>query len=138
MKLNEKLRSTVYYNLHHKTFSVQQSGRVKAHTDGIVLDNVRFLVAKAGQKKVRETGRKNVHARVSGVYASVMPEHRIRTVPQRLSAYLDNGWRMAFYNPYVTDTFVDQSTGEALHDAYRVMLINVRGRSPLILYRPTK
>jgi len=135
--LKPNLRAQVYYNLHKKTFSIQQAGRVKAHSDGIVLDDVRFLVGKAGQAKVRETGRKNVHARVSGVDAEIMPDHRVRTVPERLSAYLATGWRIASYNPYVTDTFIDHLTGEALHDAYRVMLINPSGRSPLILYRPT-
>jgi len=134
--LKPNLRAQVYYNLHHKTFSIQQSGRVKAHADGVILDNARFLVGKKGQAKVRAEGRKNVHAKVSGVDAEIMPEHRVRTVPERLSAYLATGWRMASYNPYVTDTFIDQLTGEPVHHAYRVMLINPAGRSPLILYRP--
>ena len=44
MQLNDKLRSTVYYNLHQHCFSVQQAGRVKAHTRGITMDLVRFNV----------------------------------------------------------------------------------------------
>lgn len=135
--LKPNLRAQVYYNLHNRTFSIQQSGRVKAHSDGIILDEVRFLIGKAGQKKVRETGRKNVHARVSGVNVEMIPSRHIEPSFGRLSPYFASGWKLAFYNPYVTDTFVDKSSGEALHDADRVILINM-GRSPLILYRPTK
>jgi len=132
--LKPNLRAQVYYNLHHKTFSIQQSGRVKAHADGIVLDDVRFLVGKAGQKKVRETGRKNVHARVSGVNVELIPSNHIEPSFGRLSPYFESGWKLAFYNPYVTDTFVDQQTREPIHNAERVILIN-RGRSPTILYK---
>ena len=131
--LKPNLRAQVYYNLHHKTFSIQQSGRVKAHSDGIVLDDVRFLVGKAGQKKVRETGRKNVHARVSGVNVEVIPRHQIATMFHRMEPYFASGWKLAFYNPYVTDTFVDQRTGDPIHKADRVILIN--HISPAILYK---
>ena len=132
--LKPNLRAQVYYNLHHRTFSVQQSGRVKAHSDGIILDDVRFLVGKAGQKKVRETGRKNVHARVSGVNVKLIPSSHIWQSFGRLEPYFESGWKLATYNPYVTDTFVDQSSGEPVHNADRVILIN-RGRSPIILYK---
>jgi hypothetical protein len=67
-------RSQVYFNLHKRCFSVQQGGKVYAHADGVMLENVRFNVSKAGQRKVRETGRKNVHARVSGYPGSYWAE----------------------------------------------------------------
>ena len=133
--LKPNLRAQVYYNLHHKTFSIQQSGRVQAHSDGVILDDVRFLVGKAGQKKVRETGRKNVHAKVSGANAKLIPSHHIEPSFGRLTPYFESGWKIAIYNPYITDTFVDQSTGEPVHKASRAILINKFGRSPSILYK---
>lgn len=132
--LNPNRKAQVYYNLHHHCFSVQQAGRLKAHTNGIVLDDARFLVGKAGQKKVRETGRKNVHARVSGVNAELIPQHQIATMFHRMEPYFASGWKMAFYNPHVTDTFVDQRTGDPIHKADRVILIKC-GSSPTILYK---
>lgn len=134
--IKPNLRAQVYYNLHHKTFSIQQSGRVKAHADGVILDNARFLVGKKGQAKVRAEGRKNVHAKVSGVDAEIMPDHRIRTIPERLGSYLATGWRLATYNPYKHDWFIDKITGLNIFEAKRVVLVNPINGSPLILYRP--
>ena len=113
-------RSQVYFNLHKRCFSVQQGGKVYAHADGVMLENVRFNVSKAGQRKVRETGRKNVHARVSDN-----------------TEFLKNDWHTATYNPYKNDTFVDAVTGEALHDARKVLMFTRDNAGPVILYKPT-
>ena len=134
-------RSQVYFNLHKRLFSVQQSGKVYAHADCVMMENVRFNVSKAGQRKVRETGRKNVRARVSGYpgeYDSVIvgPElvDYIRITVESLKAM---GWNTATYNPYKNDTFVDAVTGEALHDASRVLMFTRENAGPVILYKPT-
>jgi hypothetical protein len=130
-------RSQVYFNLHKRLFSVQQSGKVYAHADGVLLENARFNVAKAGQRKVRETGRKNVHARVSGYSFEEIASHRLVTLRQMVDSFYATGWKRAVYNPYLTDTFVDGSTGEPVHDARRVlMFIDLNGK-PVILYLPT-
>ena len=134
--LKPNLRAQVYYNLHHKTFSIQQSGRVKAHADGVILDNARFLVGKKGQAKVRAEGRKNVHAKVSGMDAEIMPDQLIRSVPDQISGYLATGWRLATYNPYKHDWFIDKITGLNVFEAKRVILANPVGGPPLILYLP--
>ena len=130
-------RSQVYFNLHKRMFSVQQSGKVYAHADGLFLENVRFNVSKAGQRKVRETGRKNVHARVSGYSYTEIAPHRLATLRQRVDAYYATGWKRATYNPYKNDTFVDTVTGEALHDASKVLMFTREGAGPVILYKPT-
>ena len=134
-------RSQVYFNIKKRCFSVQQGGKVYAHTDGVMLENVRFNIAKAGQRKVRETGRKNVHARVSGYpgdYDSVIVGIElvsfIRMNTENLKAV---GWSTATYNPYKNDTFVDAVTGNALHDASKVLMFTRDNAGPVILYKPT-
>ena len=140
-------RSQVYFNLHKRCFSVQQSGRVYAHADGVLLENVRFNIAKAGQRKVRETGRKNVHARVTGYPASpikftdnygvTLSPELVRFCRLDIEALKKSGWNTAMYNPYKNDTFVDAVTGDALHDARKVLMFTREGAGPMILYKRT-
>ena len=135
-------RSQVYFNLHKRLFSVQQSGKVYAHADGVLLENVRFNVSKAGQRKVRETGRKNVHARVTGypskgeyyvtINPSLIPDFR-----NGIENLKGSGWHTATYNPYKNDTFVDAVTGAELHDARKVLMFTRDNAGPVILYKPT-
>ena len=114
--INYDRRVNVYFNLHKRLFSVTQGGRVVAHSDGLALSNVRFLVGKAGQDKVRRTGRKNVHAKVSGYIATHV--HAIH-IPRLIQ---ENGWRKAYYNPYETDTFIDYADRLPLNKADVVRL----------------
>lgn len=88
----------VYRNLHQKCLSVQQDGIVRCHTDNIVLEDAEFRVGKAGQRKVREEQRKNVHAKIKGM---LVPN------PQDI---LSMGWDTVYYNPYRTDEFTEQVT----------------------------
>ena len=140
-------RSQVYFNLHKRCFSVQQSGKVYAHADGVLLENVRFNVSKAGQRKVRETGRKNVHARVTGYppspikftdnYGVTLSPELVQFCRIDINSLKGSGWNTATYNPYKNDTFVDAVTGEALHDARKVLMFTREGAGPVILYKPT-
>ena len=54
----------VYWNLHKKMWSVQdtKTNKVIGHKEHITLWNAKFVVRKGGQKRVREQGKKNVHA----------------------------------------------------------------------------
>lgn len=88
----------VYRNLHQKCLSVQQDGIVRCHTDNIVLEDAEFRVGKAGQRKVREEQRKNVHAKIKG---TLVPN------PQDI---LSMEWDTVYYNPYRTDEFTEQVT----------------------------
>ena len=129
--INYDRRVNVYFNLHKRLFSVTQGGRVVAHSDGIALANVRFLVGKAGQDKVRRTGRKNVHAKVSG-YITDWSHGEI------MAKVFETGpveWRKAYYNPYETDTFIDYADRIPLNkaDIVRLTMSNAVGR-PLIMY----
>ena len=93
-------RLYVYWNLHKKTWSVRQSGKIVAHTHSIYLKDCRFLVGKAGQARVRAEKKKNVHAGVSG-YLAMNAEFHKQQVDR-------DCWVM--YNPYKHDTFI-QRTG---------------------------
>ena len=47
-------RVQVYFNLHHKIWSVRQNGLVVAHVDSIVLRDPKYVVSAAGNKRVRQ------------------------------------------------------------------------------------
>ena len=127
--INYDRRVNVYFNLHKRLFSVTQGGIVQFHSDAITILDARFLVGKAGQAKVRATGRKNVHAKVSGYIATHV--HAIH-IPRLIR---DNGWRKAYYNPYETDTFIDYADKIPLNkaDVVRLEMANAVGR-PSIMY----
>lgn len=87
----------VYRNVNKKgvTYSIRQDGYVVAHADEVILLNAEFIVKEAGRKRVKKTGRKNVHAWVRGdiVKTRVAPDR------SRLRAKV-------VYNPRRNDSFV--------------------------------
>ena len=95
-------RLYVYWNLHKKTWSVRQSGKIVAHTDTIYMKDCRFLVGKAGQARVRREGKKNVHAGVSG-YLAMYKEFHEAAKP------VATGKCWVMYNPYKHDTFIERT-----------------------------
>lgn len=119
------MRSNVYYNLHKKLFSVRESGRVVDHSHNVMLQDARFNVGLAGQRKVRLEKKKNVHATVSGIRESVWP-----TMEELQSA------RRATYNPYKNNTFVDSETGEPVLKCSRAFLRKpfIPSHPPIIFY----
>lgn len=85
----------VYRNLHKKCISVKQGSLVRCHARHVVLKDCKFIVSEAGQKRVRQEGKKNVHAFIEGhVRSNYEPvlEH--------------DGWKQVYYNPYEVDGFV--------------------------------
>ena len=85
----------VYWNLHKKCWSIQdaKSGLVIDHRYDITLEQAKFVVRKGGQKRVREEGKKNVHAFAVGYLMS-----------SKQSSYHD--WDRVKYNPYTDDYFM--------------------------------
>lgn len=108
--IQENYPSEVYYNLHQHCFSMVQNGLVVLHTDMIVLENVIFKVSEAGRQRVLSEGRKNVHARVKGIFKGIAADNL-------------NGFREAYYNPYKVETFVDYLTDEPIFEAAEVILV---------------
>jgi len=86
----------VYWNLHSKIWSVQdvKSGRVCDHVQHISLTDAKFVVRKGGQKRVREEGKKNVHAFAEGWVSREQDEDHTHY------------WYDITYNPYKNDYFM--------------------------------
>ena len=86
----------VYRNVNKKgvTYSIRQNGYVVAHATAITLLNAEFIVQKAGSKKVKLTGKKNVHAWIRGEIAKLEPSES-----SKLTARV-------VYNPRTSKDFV--------------------------------
>jgi len=84
----------------------------------VVLSDVRFAVQPSGLKRFREEGQKNVHAFVRG---SLVDSTTNRTVPSDTLVV-----REAYYNPAVTDTFVDKETRHPLSTARAAWLVGTK------------
>ena len=89
----------VYRNLHKKCISVKQGSLVRCHARHVVLKDCKFIVSEAGQKRVRQEGKKNVHAFVQGLVVDHMGLVDSTFVT-------DYGWKHVYYNPYEVDGFV--------------------------------
>lgn len=86
------MRVYVYRNLHRGGYSVRYRNKVIAHVSSIILLDVKFLVGKAGNERVRKERQKNVHAGCSGIW-----------VPE--SSLIGNIISIR-YNPYKYTSFV--------------------------------
>jgi len=86
----------VYWNLHKKVWSIQdcKSGLVCDHLDRITLEQAKFVVRKGGQKRVRQEGKKNVHAFAEGWVSRDQDEDHTHY------------WYDISYNPYKNDYFM--------------------------------
>ena len=90
------MRNRVYFNTDKLCFSLldYKTNKVVKYADNIFMTNALFVVRKSGQKRVREEGRKNVHAFVNGIIQpkldDAMPQHEVCRVR---------------YDPYTMDYF---------------------------------
>ena len=100
----EKVR--VYWNLHKHTWSIQscKSGLVIDHKPHMTIRDGYFSVWKSGQKRVREEGKKNVHAFAVG-YIYTEGGISIKAKP-------NVDWDRVKYNPYTDDYFMHQGMDE--------------------------
>jgi len=91
-RLNLCCKVAVYRNLQRNCWSILQNGLVKAYAQDVVLKKCEWTVQPAGNRWVRENGRKKVHAFVRGY---------IRPV-----TFKSEYWgRSATYNPYEMRSF---------------------------------
>ena len=100
----EKVR--VYWNLHKDVWSVRscKSGLVIDHKPHMTIRDGYFSVWKSGQKRVREEGKKNVHAFAVG-YIYDKGGISIKAKP-------NVDWDRVKYNPYTDDYFMHQGMDE--------------------------
>lgn len=128
LNLNQTLQCRVYRNIRKDNLSIQQKGIVKARSEFIALSDVTFKVRPSGQKKVRETGQKNVHAfvcgrnfeRVIGGWQFLCRVHQNSSdsLTGLVKPIIDGKlkWAQVHYNPFKADTFVD-NCGEPIYTA---------------------
>ena len=95
----EKMEVDVYFNVTRKVFSIRQDGIVIAHRSNLFLTHSKFIVRESGQKRVRETGHKNVHAFVRGMW----DQKDYHTFKDLLL------WRRVSYNPKRDNFFMVQN-----------------------------
>lgn len=116
------MRVEIYWNLHKKMYSVRnvKTGRVVAHTYTATVTNPEFVVRQSGNRKVRETGVKNVHAFVRGELYSL--------------DVIDDMWIMdrITYNPYKYTTFVHQDNEQPIRKAKLAALMTRANGAPMI------
>jgi hypothetical protein len=114
-----ELKVKLYRNLHKKgvVYSVQHKGKVIAYTSDLILRDVKFVVRKKGQDKVRESKRKNVHAFITGIM-----------LDESYVSYFGDTQDIAYYNPYTCDTFVN-SEKKPIHTAEWARVSGKEGKS---------
>ena len=95
----EDIEVDVYFNVTKKVFSIRQDGIVIAHRSNLFLTHSKFIVRESGQKRVRETGHKNVHAFVRGMW----DQKDYHTFKDLLL------WRRVSYNPKRDNFFMVQN-----------------------------
>jgi hypothetical protein len=110
----------VYRNLHKGCYSIMSKGRVIGHATQVFLKDATFVIRPAGQKKVRETRKKNVHAFVKGKLTE--------TDPARIQGWIGLAQTLGKpcagvrYNPYRYDTFVKTADESPVTAAAAVVL----------------
>lgn len=113
LQINKRIR--VYRNIRKMLFSVldNKTRRLIDHRNTIVLSDVEFKVSKAGQARVRKEGQKHVHAYVVGNYIS--DDVDIESI---------EAYKLVYYNPYSTDTFILVEGNIPIFKAKKCYLIN--------------
>ena len=91
------MRNRIYFNVREKNLSVldYKTNKVTRKVSQVYLTNAMFVVRKSGNKRVREEGRKNVHAFVNGIIQNRLPNN------QELFHYAHK----VRYDPYTMDCF---------------------------------
>jgi len=116
------MRVEIYWNLHKKMYSVRdaKTGRVVAHTYQSTIKDAEFVVRQSGNRKVRETGVKNVHAFVRG---------ELRDLDITDEAW---DWDRITYNPYKYTSFVHVNSEHPIRKAQMAYLMTRLNGAPLI------
>ena len=107
------MKVKVYYNLHKKCYSIvslekENYGKVIKHENCVPLFDAQFKVSEKGRQRVLREQKKNVHAYVVGTWVSEFkPNFPIK---------------LATYNPYKYEKFVDVKTGKPIEYAKEVFI----------------
>ena len=110
----------IYRNLHSGTWSLvdRRVGKVAAHPDEAGMADVSLVVQPAGNRKVRETKKKLVHAFVRGRFVDVEAYSRFSKDDVRRQGV------EITYNPYKHTSFVEADTEREVKEADYVFLFS--------------
>ena len=113
------MKVDIYWNSRKRLFSVRscETGLVIAHVPEFVLLSAKLKVSEAGRQRVLRTQKKNVHAYLRGewVHREVKDTHVL--THKRVS-----------YNPFISESFTDRETGQAVLTARSVIGTTCNGR----------
>lgn len=114
------MRVQVYYNVRKKCFSIRHNGHVFDYAEAVYLEKCAFRVQKKGRERVLSSGRKNVHAYVSGdlVYYACKNEF-LYTVIKEMGLKEE-----VFYNPFKVDSFTKIKDNTRVDSCQKVTLID--------------
>jgi hypothetical protein len=124
---SQKVR--VYWNLHKDCYSIQdcKTGKVIAHREALTITDAKFVVRKGGNERVRDEGRKNVHAFIVG-----------RVSIGRGTAAIWDGAKKVTYNPYKHNTFVTVDEETPVTDAHIVTMGQWMGKPSVWAITPDR
>lgn len=103
----------VVWSVKDMTKGSDDYGLVKAHVEHVRIAQVEFIVQPAGNKKVKETGVKNVHAFARGYNMGMFEKQTDNIV-------LLSSMAPVYYDPEKHDTFMCR--GEPIYSSYFVIL----------------
>ncbi|WP_145949581.1 hypothetical protein [Paenibacillus sp. Y412MC10] len=94
----------IYKNLNRDCFSIKnkKTGLVVAYVQSATLKDAKFHVSKSGRQRVLDKQVRSVHAWVEGIF--IAGDH---PKPVRVS-------KVIYYNPYRTETFIFEESGQAV------------------------
>ena len=128
------MRAEVYFNLHKRLFSVralegEHKGRVVDHLPECAIRGAKFVVSEAGRQRVLREQKKNVHAYVRGELVEDSGDY-IKTMAKLAN---DAGTLRALkYNPYMYNSFVEESTEEPIYEAGVCLMMRVLDSHPVM------
>jgi len=117
----------IYRNLNAPgvCYSVRDTttNRVILHTSSIIVKNVKFVIQKGGQRKVRFLKRKQVHAGIRG---------EMVICPDEINSIIEQTKTRIYYDPYINDNFVNGSN-EPVSEAKFAYLTSHDGKSCVLI-----
>jgi len=111
---------SVHRNLHEDSLTIKVGNLVHGHAKMVAMYDVSFHVGAGGNAKVREEGRKHVHAHVRGTVVKANDVDDVEAIYQKLEDY---GYSRVYYNPYKVETFVNYETFEPIYNCNKAVVI---------------
>lgn len=135
----------VYWNKTKGCYSIRHRGLVVGHASKVLIREPRYAVNTATRDRIRETGRKEVHAFVRGHLEAWKGEttavgDRFHLAPlwladdRRYEAFAGAAGQFVSYNPLNDDAFKRTATGQPITHGEMVLMTRVpRKRVPALL-----